>query len=82
MSGKMLHLSLRTTVQTLSVLLPTETDVIRFFHNFPLILVQDCMNYFRAVLKSGEKSPRVLGLLNDVIEVNAANYTAWLIVMF
>ena len=35
------------------------------------------MNYFRAVLKSGEKSERVLELLNSVIEVNAANYTAW-----
>jgi len=38
---------------------------------------QDCMNFFRACLKSGEKSLRVLALLDDVIEVNAANYTAW-----
>jgi protein farnesyltransferase/geranylgeranyltransferase type-1 subunit alpha len=35
------------------------------------------MNYFRAVLRSGEKSARVMLLLNDVAEVNASNYTVW-----
>merc|ERR1719460_301184 len=51
----------------------------------PLPLVQirytesfvDCHDYFRAVLKSGEKSERVLELTCVVIDHNSANYTAW-----
>ena len=35
------------------------------------------MNYFRAVLRSEEKSQRVLDLTTDVIALNSANYTAW-----
>lgn len=37
----------------------------------------DAMNYFRAVLRSEEKSQRVLDLTTDVIALNSANYTAW-----
>ena len=37
----------------------------------------ETMGYLRAVLRSGEKSPRVLRLTERVVEDNAANYTAW-----
>lgn len=39
--------------------------------------VEDMMNYFRAVMRSQEKSGRVLTLLEDVLQRNPANYTAW-----
>lgn len=35
------------------------------------------MNYFRAILKSGEKSERALSLTEQVISHNSGNYTAW-----
>ena len=37
----------------------------------------DAMDYFRAVVRSEEKSQRVLDLTTDVIAINSANYTAW-----
>jgi protein farnesyltransferase/geranylgeranyltransferase type-1 subunit alpha len=37
----------------------------------------DALGYFRAVLKSGELSARVLALTADVIRFNQADYTAW-----
>lgn len=39
--------------------------------------VIDAMDYFRGVLKSDELSLRVLSLTARVIDLNAANYTAW-----
>jgi len=35
------------------------------------------MNYFRAILKSGEISQRALDLTTAVVDLNAANYAAW-----
>ncbi|KAF8186392.1 hypothetical protein BJ912DRAFT_1022793 [Pholiota molesta] len=38
---------------------------------------KDATNYFRAIVKSGEKSPRVLELTESIIRQNPAHYSAW-----
>jgi protein farnesyltransferase/geranylgeranyltransferase type-1 subunit alpha len=35
------------------------------------------MDLFRAVLRSGELSERVLELTENILDENAANYTVW-----
>lgn len=35
------------------------------------------MDIFRAVLVSEEKSERVLELTEEILDINAANYTVW-----
>jgi len=35
------------------------------------------MDYFRAVMRSGEKSQRALDLTADVVRLNSANYVGW-----
>lgn len=37
----------------------------------------DCYDYLRAVMKSGEKSDRVLKLTADAASMNPSNYTVW-----
>jgi len=39
--------------------------------------VRETMDYFRAVVKASEVSDRALRLTDEVIRLNAANYTAW-----
>ncbi|KAL1730592.1 hypothetical protein EV714DRAFT_272547 [Schizophyllum commune] len=38
---------------------------------------KDATNYLRGVIKTGEKSERVLELTEDIIRQNPAHYTAW-----
>lgn len=38
---------------------------------------KDAMDYFRAVIRTDEKSERVLLLTQDIIDMNPAHYTVW-----
>jgi UDP-glucose 6-dehydrogenase len=39
--------------------------------------VTELMDLFRGVVATGEYSDRVLDLTEEILEVNAANYTVW-----
>jgi hypothetical protein len=38
---------------------------------------KDATDYFRAIVKAREKSPRVLQLTETIIRLNPAHYSAW-----
>ncbi len=38
----------------------------------------EAMSYFRAIMGKDEKSDRVLGLTEHIIQMNPAHYTVWL----
>ena len=38
---------------------------------------KDATDYFRGIVKSGEKSERVLELTEAIIRLNPAHYSAW-----
>ena len=38
---------------------------------------KDLMSLFRAVAASGERSPRVLSLTEEIINISPAHYTVW-----
>lgn len=40
-------------------------------------LDKDATNYFRAIVKSGERTERALELTEKVISMNPAHYSAW-----
>lgn len=40
-------------------------------------LDQDATDYFRGIVKTGEKSQRVLELTESIIRQNPAHYSAW-----
>lgn len=46
-------------------------------HPLTLPADKDATDYFRAVVKTGEMSPRVLKLTETIIQMNPAHYTAW-----
>jgi hypothetical protein len=43
---------------------------------------KDATNYFRGIVKIGEKSPRVLELTEAIIRLNPAHYSAWCVLLF
>lgn len=44
---------------------------------FYTVEYQDATDYFRGIVKKGEKSPRVLELTEAIIRINPAHYSAW-----
>jgi protein farnesyltransferase/geranylgeranyltransferase type-1 subunit alpha len=38
---------------------------------------KDATDYFRGIVRSGEKSERVLALTEHIIRLNPAHYSAW-----
>ena len=47
---------------------------------FFLYLDKDAMDYFRALLRSGEKSERALQLTGEIISMNPTNYNVWFVI--
>ena len=54
--------------------------MVNFFH----LLKSDKMkmDIFRAILRKGELSDRVLNLTTELLDMNAANYTVWYVTHF
>jgi protein farnesyltransferase/geranylgeranyltransferase type-1 subunit alpha len=44
--------------------------------NYPDAYIE-AMSYLRAIMADNEKSPRVLDLTADIINMSAAHYTVW-----
>jgi hypothetical protein len=49
-----------------------------FHHDAPMDNPdKDATDYFRGIIKTGEKSQRVLQLTETIIKLNPAHYSAW-----